>query len=94
MQSPAYREEKLQACRGPASPGKDLRMLAEPLQEVNQQCALSAKMANGVMGCIKKCCQQVKGGDACPLLSFSVQVCVPQYTRDTVLLEGEFSKEP
>ena len=43
-------------------------MLVNDKLPMCQQCALVAKKANGILGCIKKSGQQVEGGSPSPLL--------------------------
>lgn len=38
---------------------------------MSQQCALVAKKAEGMLGCIRKCCQQARGGDPASLLGLT-----------------------
>jgi len=75
---------------------------------ISQKCALAVKKANSIPGCIRKCCQQVKGGD--PIYSALVRQCLeccvqfraPQCKRDmdilglhfhgTLVLQDAFSK--
>ena len=66
---------------------KDLGVLMDSRLAMSQQCALVAKHTSGILGCIKKSCQQIKEGDPppllctgeaasgvlCPVLGFSVQ---------------------
>ena len=47
---------------------KDLGVLVDNRLVMSQMCALVARMANGILGCIKECGQQVRGGDPPPLL--------------------------
>ena len=47
---------------------KDLRVLVGNRLATSQQCALVVKKASVILGCIKECGQQVKGGDSAPLL--------------------------
>lgn len=76
VQSPEHQEEK------PHAPGqagtiwlgnsfveKELRSLVGKKWDIIQQSALAVQKANSLLSWIKQCCQQVKGGNPCPLLS-------------------------
>ena len=69
---------------------KDLGVLVDNRLAMSQQCALVSKKVIGILGCIKKCVQQVEGGD--PLLSsalvrthldYSIQCWTPQFKKDS-----------
>ena len=47
---------------------EDLGVLVDNRLVMSQMCALVARMANGILGCIKECGQQVEGGGPPPLL--------------------------
>ena len=72
---------------------KDLEVLVDGKLDMIQQCALTAHIANHILGCIKQCGQQIEGGDPAPLLctwphlEYRVQMWSPWYRRDMDLLE-------
>ena len=54
---------------------KDLGVLMDSRLAMSQQCALVAKHTSGILGCIKKSCQQIKEGDPPPLLCTGKATC-------------------
>lgn len=67
-----------------------LGVLLDTRWNTSQQCALAAKMANGILGCLRR--NGVEGGDLSPPLG-SGQLAVPsqflrpQFERDTDIPE-------
>lgn len=63
--------EEIQKCVERSSADKDLAFLVDDRLAFSQQCALVAKRANGILGCIitpQEHGQQVKSSDPPPLL--------------------------